>query len=326
MLIKKRTPLITLFLACSNLSAALSQATELDHITANNRHTTIKEVVFASPYSELPYYQVTKALFNSTKNKQESSESYLLKDAKRTLRNKGDLLDEGRGQKLLQANGICFSGQWLIDKESKFSGLYKLGSQADVMARISVSFSGTKQNERRALGMAIKLFPDDLESEPSLNIFTLHSIGGVKTNYMYDLSMDNEPSLGRIPKLRDITTALRLKKQLLKADTDAGSTNPNVTFRTVGHLAEYNESAATKPRWIRFSPYSKTRINKDDFREELRVEHYPNKQLVYIIEVAANSKNNKNKAQWQTIGALMFNESVTSSACDKRLHFAHPLN
>jgi len=80
--------------------------------------------------------------------------------------------------------------------------------------------------------------------------------------------------------------------------------------------------------WVRFSPLTAHRADQNDFRDELRVENYPDKQIVYAIEVAEplNQKNRKRDASWQTIGQLVLNESVTSDACDTRLHFTHPKN
>ena len=318
----------------------------------SQRYHQLKAYIFAKPYEQLPYYKVTKSLFNS---KTDSSKSYLLSDAQRTLRETHDLLGPERGQKLLQANGICFAATWQIDQASEYSGLFRQGSHTPAIVRISTSFSGTKQKERRALGMAVKLLPNDLGAEPSLNVFALHTVGGLKTKFLLDVSMDNEPSLGRIPRLSDISTALKLKSVLLKADKEAGSEEPSITFRTIQPLAAYqgntvaqadgslnipadgslnssasktsNPTAATlSPKWIRFTPATQARVDKQDFRDEFRVENYPNGELVYQIDVASGNAKKKSKAQWEAIGKLVLTESVTSNACDTQLHFAHPKN
>jgi len=307
------------------LAPKLSLAESAQHYRAqsNARHQALKAVIFATPYESLPYYKVNKAQF---KNKNNRSESRLLSDAHRTLADTRDLLDEDRGQKLLQANGICFSGEWIIDHESTYSGVFSQATSIPVIARASASFSGTKQTERRALGMAVKLLPDDLAASPSLNVFTLHTVGGVKTKYVLDLSLDNEPPLGRIPRFQDIPTALKLRKELLKADKEAGSEKPSVTFRSISALAAHNATSVKVPRWIRFNAAQDARIDRLDFRDELRVENYDNGQLIYHIDVGNHPELKKSKAHWQRIGRLVFNQSVTSKACDTRLHFAHPKN
>ncbi len=314
---------IVLLLTASISHAVTKPSNEVVASDTSKRYLALKQALFSNPYERLPYYKVTKALFNSGGNQ---PENHLLNDAKRTLASDLDLLGPERGQKLLQANGICFIGEWRIDQPSDFSGLYKPGTRVPIIARASVSFSGTKQKERRALGLAVKLLPNDLADAPSLNIFTLHSVGGVKTKHLLDLALDNEPPLGRIPRFRDISTALKLKNVLLKADKEAGSENPSVTFRSVAHLASYKETLVVAPRWVRFSAANNIRVDKDDFRDELRVENYPDTQLVYQIEVADEPKLKKSKAQWQEIGRLVFTDSVTSKACDMQLHFSHPTN
>lgn len=293
-------------------------------IAQETRHTQLKNIIFDQAYSKLPSYKVTTKLFKRNADTQTTN---LLDDAKRTLHETGDLLGAERGQKLMQANGICFSGQWQISQDNQFSGVFKKGFVIPVIARISTTFSGTLQSERRALGLAIKLLPNDLGTNPSLNVFSLHSVGGVTQKHLYDLSLDNEPPLGRIPRLRDISTALKLKNTLLKADREAGSDEPSITYRNVNALANYGESSQGRaPKWIRFSPAISKRVDRDDFRDELRVGNYPNQQLVYNIEVGDHPRHKKKQATWQLIGQLVFDESITSKPCDTRLHFAHPLN
>ncbi len=314
-------------LAIANKPLILKDSTQSQSKPINARYEDLVKVLFDQPYTTLPRYKVTKSLF---KGKGKNAENYLLNDAKRTLSSNVDLLPEDQGQKLLQANGICFAGEWLIHKESEFSGLFSKGTRSPVIARASVSFSGTQKKERRALGLAVKLLPDDLGDNPSLNVLTLHSVGGLKTPYLYELSLDNEPPLGRIPRLRDISTALTLKSIFLDADKQAGSLDPSISYRSVSSLAAFGqEERAQKiisPRWLRFSPASSSRVDRNDFRDELRVENYSQQQLKYTIEVASAEVGSKSKAQWQNIGELIFNSSVTSKACDTRLHFAHPKN
>ena len=290
----------------------------------SERYQLLKQNIFKEAYSELPRYQVTRKSFQSNK---EESKASLEEDARRTLSDTSDLLGPERGQKLMQANGICFDGYWQINQDSDFTGVFKTGSRVPIIARASTTFSGTRQSERRALGLAVKLLPNDLGDSPSLNVFTLHSAGGVKQPFVLDLSMDNEPPLGRIPSWRDVSTALKLKSTLLKADREAGSEKPSVTYRNVKALGQYNEQGSGySPHWIRFSPATDQRIDREDFRDELRVENYSDGQLIYNIDVAAKTKKKKSLANWQTIGQLVFTESITSKACDTQLHFPHPKN
>ena len=305
-------------------------------ISTSQQYDIVKQAIFEKPYSQRPNYVVSRKLFGKTlKNK----DNKLLAAAKRTLTDSRDLIDFPDKQKLLQANGICFSGIWNIDKkidlsqtqtkENNFTGLFAPGTFQAVIVRASVALSGTTQKDKRAFGMAIKFFPSDLTSSSSLNAFLLHSFGGVVSKYVLDLSMDNQPTLGSLPKFSDLGTALRLKKDLEKADRAHGAKKARFSFRPITHLASYqnkdseNTVPYKSPKWLRLVAKTTQRIDSNDFRDELAVSAYPDKLIVYTISVAEES-NKKSQAQWQNIGQLILNESITSATCDQRLHFQHP--
>jgi len=177
--------------------------------------------------------------------------------------------------------------------------------------------------------MAIKLLPNDLEDKASLNIFVLDSISGVITKNILDLELDNAPRLGSLPPLTKITTALRMRRDLENADKSNGATKPDVTYRPVNHLAKYktNPDKVISPRWFKLKALTTQRVDQDDFRNELRVEHYLDQKISYQIDVAGNHNDKKAKktnAQWQTVGTIDLSESITSSSCDLNLHFQHP--
>jgi len=69
---------------------------------------------------------------------------------------------------------------------------------------------------------------------------------------------------------------------------------------------------------------TQTRVEQDDFRDELSLSRYPDQQIVYHLEVAKDNDGKKASASWQRIGRLILQESVTSKVCDARLHFQHP--
>lgn len=290
----------------------------------NSRFESLKKVIFDQPYSQLPQYKVKKQLFGSEKKTEENK---LLEAAKRTFESSDDLIVLPTNQKLLNANGICFAGTWSINEESSYTGLYKKGAQATIIARASVALSGTTQKNKRAFGMAIKLLPDDLGEQPSLNAFVLHSMGGTITKHVLGLELDNEPPLGRLPKFSDLSTALRLRRDLEKADKEYGATKPDASFRSVSSFAQYNNQNSVSPRWLRLSAMNEQRVNKKDFRDELNVNNYSENIIRYQIEVAGNDRDSvqkKKSAQWQSIGMLELTQSVTSPACDLNLHFQHP--
>jgi len=287
-----------------------------------NEFNYIEKVLFQSPYSELPNYKVNRKLFGKSGN---HAQNKLLADARRTLQDPRDLIKFPTGQKLLQANGICFVGQWHIDQANRYTGLFSINTISPVIVRASVALSGTRQKDKRAFGMALKFFPFDIGNQASLNVFVMNSMGGVVSQHMLDLSMDNQPPLGRLPNWRQLSTALRLRHDLQQADRETGSQKPNFAFRPVDHLAKYQQlENVVSPKWLRLTAHTKTRIDANDFRNELRVEQYPKQQLIYNIDVAASNHSSKTQANWQNIGKLTLTKSVTSASCDRELHFMHP--
>ena len=316
-----RSSTVSLTLA-SFLSGLITSADAL----ANPRFLELKNEIWEQPYEQLPQYQVKAKNFGKRGN---SEDNHVLKAGKRTLKSSADLIELPTPHKLLQANGICFTGRWRINSDSPYSGLFSNMTDVASIVRASVSLSGTKQSNKRAFGLAIKLLPDDLGNSPSLNIFTLNSLGGVINKHVLNLPVDNEPDFGQVPKFSDIGTALRLKADLQRAEKqhlqDIGDVNAkaNVTYRGLDHVAAYNSEQVTSPKWIRLSAAQNERIDLDDFRDELDLQHYSDNSIVYTIEVAASAKSKK-KAQWLEIGELSLTDSVSSLACDTRLHFQHP--
>ncbi len=290
-----------------------------------NSYDSIKQAVFQNPYAELSYYKVEKSLFGMSGRGEDNN---LLQAAKRTLNNNEDLLEFPHGQKLLQANGICFAGVWIIDTESPYSGQFSNPTRALIIARASVTLSGTRQADKRAFGLALKLFAtqDANATVPTLNAFVMHSMGGTRTKHVLDLAVDNEPALGSLPSFSHLGAAYRLLRDLETADKLISKTKPDVNYRPVTHwAADAARGSVAAPRWLRLrAPAELPRVDKADFRDELRVQHYPQKKLIWLIEVADDKNGKKSNAEWLTIGRLEFTESITSPACDQRLHFAHP--
>lgn len=306
----------------------------------------VKNKVFQTPYEFLPHYKIQKKNFGK-KGKNENNAVY--QAAKRTLSVADDFLAFPGGQKLFQANGICFAGSWVIDTPSAYTGLFQYLTRSRVIARASVALDGTTQSDKRAFGMALKLFPEENPDtkSPTYNAFVMNTMAGVVHKHVLDLSMDNEPTRGGLPPFAKLAVAYRILKDFKAADKSLSSTGPQVGFRPISHLAEYKPTQAVaiydhgapksvsepvvSPRWMRLTPEANTpRVDQDDFRDELDLENYPNQTLSWSIEVAnatdrdGATKNKKAKAQWETIGKLTFNESVTSAVCDQQLHFAHP--
>jgi len=323
------------FLIVSQLTFAQQQADEgTTHkgSTSNQYFTKVKSTLFSKPYSQLPYYKVKAKRFGPSKPKQSN---LLYNAAVRTLESNQDWLTKASEPKLFNANGICFAGSWNIEHESSYTGLFAKGTQIDLLARASVVLSGTLSKHKRAFGLALKLFPPD--SQMTYNLVTANSLGGKRTKHVLDLPVDNEPELKGLPPISQVGKLLRINKDLLAADKEKGALTKRVNYRSVAHLAEYktlvsdgvsirqetSEKEIKAPTWLRFTPKTTQRINENDFRDELDISHYTEKRIVYTIEAADGEFGKKKKAQWQQLGYIQFDQSVSSRACDINLHFQH---
>ena len=317
---QKKTTRSFIFFCIVLMSAFNAQA----RAETPSKFALVKQAVFSEPYEVLPQYDVHKSLFGPKKG----ANNHLLDAARRTLELEDDLFEFPQGQKLLQANGICFAGAWKMYPVSPFTGLYQPSTEIPMIARVSVSLGGTRQKDKRAMGMAIKLFPPerDASSYRTYNVFLMHNMAGVRTKHVLDLDMDNEPPVGGLPGLSNLGTALRLLKDLETADKERSGGQANARFRPVSHLAAHAvPGKVVAPKWLRVSVDKNIpRISMDDFRDELRLGNYPGHKLAWLIEAAHSSDRGKAGAEWQKIGQLEFTESITSSACDRMLHFKHP--
>ena len=231
----------------------------------------VKSLVFSDPYSSLPQYEVSRKHFDI------KGENVLLKHAQRTLSSNANFIELDTKHKLLQANGICFAGTWKIDQNSPYTGLFQAGTEIPVIVRASVSLSGTKQQDKRAFGMAVKLFPN-AHSALTENIFLMHSLGGTKTQHVASLPMTNEPALGELPPFSQLLTAYRLESDLEKADKAFSGKKANARFRPVSHLAAVEVSYAnprlsvsTEKGTSGLSISAPTTSNESEIKTELEI-------------------------------------------------------
>src|SRR5262245_34906605 len=91
----------------------------------------VKAIAFSGPYSDLPNHQGLgpKTLIQ------------FFNDSARNMHDRRDI--RPRFDKLIHANGICFSGKWLIDQETPeknpYTGYFAPGSVGHIIARLSVA-------------------------------------------------------------------------------------------------------------------------------------------------------------------------------------------
>ena len=246
------------------------------------------------------------------------SKNIILDDAKRTLENHNDLLEPF--DKLAHPNGICLKGTWSIDKQNIYSGYFKKGSKALIVARASTAMSTTKVGEIRAFGFAGKLFPTLNKKENikahTANFFLIDDLGGTDAPSYRSVELTNEPSITTTSAVvKNILYAVKVAKAFADADK-----NPNIRqLYEISQLGEKSKNIIT-PKWMMIKSRDNKNIDALDFRDELKIA--TSTGLTFDIFVSSKSVNGKK--DWENIGTMKFEESVVSNTCDHRLHFHHP--
>ena len=261
----------------------------------------VKAVAFSGPYAELPHHRGLRPgrfvrFFN---------------DSARNLIDRRDILPWY--DKLIHANGICHTGKWQIDTDSRYTGYFAKGSEGLLITRASVAGNRLNAHDRRAFGIAGKVFPTmdpDRKVKPG-NFVTVSSLSGTRNKQITDYAPTNRPKVGLDPAA-------------------------NLVNRVIFRLMD------TRPGWRRLHPISALGVPRDgdvvtpdlmmlkiadgtpkvhthDFRDELRIEHYPERKLVYTINV----KDFYDPA-WTRIGSIELTDDAVAEGGDKRLHFWIP--
>lgn len=295
-----------------NLSGCSTMKIDKIEPTYKTSFSEVWNQITSDPLEKLPQEKIS--FFKLYSN----GEDIISKDAFRTLNNHNDILEPF--DKLAHPNGICFKGIWNIDSESIYSGYFKKGSQALIIARASTAMEHTKNDNTRAFGFAGKLFPttnpNKLNSEMSANFFLIDDLGGTDAKYFTDVILTNEPSVSFTSEvLKNIAYALKVSHSFSQADK-----NPTIRqLYEISHLGENKKNIIT-PKWMKIDAKNNKKIDAKDFRDELKITN--NEKLIFNISVASKIINEKK--DWQKIGKIILDNSIVSKSCDHRLHFHHP--
>jgi hypothetical protein len=261
---------------------------------------------------DLPQYQVTTSRFMS-------HGVNLIKEA--AIKTVADRVDYyPRIDKLIHSNGICFTGEWKITETNPYSGYFKAGSTALMVARASTATGNTRAGEKRGFGFAGKLFPtsDANQTVETANFFTVDVLTGTTVDHFQDTALTNEPPIG---------FEFSLLHMLLKLGEALSAADKSPLFRPLYEISEAGLSPgeiARTPHWIMIRPSAKNnRVDEIDFRDELSLfKHHPD-GLEMEIHVSDTTKDPQAK-DWSKIGKIALSESVVSYGCDRQLHFHHP--
>jgi len=229
----KRLILIFILFPFYGCSKDISTDTQNQPLTQHTFQAVWKEVA-SDPYKTLPQESISFGkLFTFSKN-------IILNDAKRTLSEQSDIRSKPF-DKLAHPNGICLKGVWRITQANPYSGYFKNGTQASIIARASSAMSKTKRGEIRAFGFAGKIFPNKkINTEYTANFFLIDDLGGTDAAHYTDVALSNEPQVSTTSEvLKNLLYALKVAKAF--GDADA---HPNI--RQLYEISELGEKVKSQ--------------------------------------------------------------------------------
>ena len=326
-------------------------AADEDRGYAGSRYSQVAAAIFANPYQQiwgadreppLPVHEVTLTsvfgglLFGLT--------NQFRIDSARILDSAADLRwgRDGKGfRRLVHPNGICLTGEWRIAEATPYSGYFRQGSTALVVARYSTCCTETRRGRTRSLSMVGKLFPttDPHHTTPlrTANFITQEDIGGADSMYINDAELRNAP---------DTTVSRRGASGfalLLRVGMTFRKVDRQPSIRQLYPIAELGKPAGEPTRAPQFMRLlvapDQPRIHGAnlDFRDEImaqifdRGDPFPKRTLTFTIEVTDDGQTSGPAARerrtfqnWRKIGSLVFDNAVISYNGDSVIHFGHP--
>ncbi len=263
--------------------------------------------------------------------------------AMRAVESKADMRwgEDGRGfRRLLHPNSICLFGRWIIDGENSYSGYFRQGSEALIVARYSTCCTETRRGYTRSLSLVGKLYPttdtDHVDPLETANFITQEDIGGERTQYINDAELRNAPNV--TPWRRGWGTPILLISGLLFKFVNV---EPAIRqLHTIAELGKPPDEQTRTPEFMQLTvsdeqPY--VQGGALDFRDEI-LEHLDeggqscrdDRKLVFNVDVTDHGTRRGVLAQrwqfddWQRIGRIEFTEAVASYNGDFVIHFSHP--
>jgi hypothetical protein len=322
-----------------------------DRSYRGSRLAEVRNAAFANPYQRvwgapgeppLPMYKHTLA--SVLRGLLPFARHYIMRQAtEREIDSMADLRwgPDGKGyRRILHRNGICLFGVWEITEATEYSGYFRQGSRALLMARYSTCCDETRRGGTRSLSMVGKLFPttdpDHAAPLETANFITQQDIGGDWTDYINDVELLNAPN----------TTATRRGLGTLFVTIQAAVfliVDREPTQRQLYPIAELGKPAGEPTRAPKFMrllvapEHPRIPGARLDFRDEITAQIYdkgdpvPKRVLTFNIEVTEDGTSRgpdflkrRTFSNWRRIGKITFNEAVASYNGDYVTHFPHP--
>jgi hypothetical protein len=328
-------------------SQAQQHAPDQDRIYVGSRFPDVVEAIFANPYQRvwgapgeppLPVYEVSfRTVVGGILPKQFQA------DSARTIDSRADLRwgSDGKGfRRLVHPNGVCLTGKWSIDQPTNYSGYFRKGSTALMVARYSTCCAETRRGQTRSLSMVGKLFPttDPHHNEPvpTANFMTQEDIGGADTEYINDAELRNAPDT--TVSRRGAGAAVLLVVGLVFQRVDS---QPSIRqLYQIAELAKPITDPTRAPEFMRLlvAPGQPRIAGAElDFRDEIMAQifekgdPFPKRTLTFNIEVTDEGETSgpvirerRTFRNWRRIGSMVFDNAVISYNGDSVIHFNHP--
>jgi len=312
----------------------------------------VRKALFANAYyltwgapdePPLPVYEVT--LRRALDGVLRIGKQWLFQRASdRSIDSRADLRwgAERRGfRRILHPNGVCLLGTWEIDDSAgdKYTGYFRGGSRALIVARYSVCCTETRRGRYRSLSMVGKLYPTTDPMHAGLlrpaNFITQEDLGGSRSNDISEVELRNAPDT--TPWRRGPALPVLLVTGLVLRRTDR-----NPTIRQLYEIAELGKPAGERtsaPEFMKLEAEQSVAPPGDpdlDFRDEILARIYdkgnstPLRKLTFHISVSDEGHTRGLLVQrrvignWRRIGRMVFIEAVASYNGDFVIHFPHP--
>jgi len=327
------------------------QLTDADRGYCGSRFSEVRKAIFANPYQNrwrtngtppLPVGKVT--LWSVLAGALPGTGPYWFGRAvTRAIDSHADLRFGVGGlgyRRLLHPNGVCLTGIWEISEPTDYTGYFRQGSKALVVARYSTCCTETRRGGTRSLALVGKLFPttDPDHPEPlrTASFITQQDIGGDTTRYINDAVLLNAPNT--TATRRGIHVPVLLVEGLLFM---LGDREPAVRqLYPIAELGKPEREPTKAPNYMKLTvapEQPKIEGDRLDFRDEVMGQIYtegqagPQGTLVFDVEVCDESVRSgtalflrRTFAGWKRIGRITFSDAVISYNGDHVIHFNHP--
>jgi hypothetical protein len=322
-----------------------------DRSYAGSRFAEVQAAIFADPYQPvwgaadappLPQYEITLRRLLSGILPGGGPYQFLAATA-RTVDSGADLRwgpDRKGFRRLLHPNGICLTGEWKIAADTPYSGYFREGSRALIVARYSTCCNVTRRGGTRSLSMVGKLFPttDPNHAEPlrTANFIAQQDIGGDRTDFINDAEIRNAADVTATRRGSGVWGFLVTGLMFGRVDTE-----PSIRqLYAIAELGKPPDEPTRAPQFMRLTvSASQPRIQGEalDFRDEIMAHIYdrgdpaPKRKLTFRIDVSDEGESHGLAVRqrwtirnWRTIGTIVFDRAAATYSGDHVLHFNHP--